>query len=110
MAPGILGIQILGILFGIFMMYYTFLQHKRRELNSKEYNFWLILWILFIIFAIFPWVLDPITRSLNIARTMDLFIVVGFMFLIGLGFYTHTIVRKNEKRIEEIVRKIAFEK
>ena len=62
------------------------------------------------IFAIFPQVLEPITRSLNIARTMDLFIVLGFMFLIGLLFYTYTIVRRNERRIEEIVRKVAFKK
>ncbi len=110
MTPGILGIQILGILFGIFMIYYTFLHHKRGELTIKEYSFWIVLWILFIILTLFPTVLKPLVRSIGFARTMDFFIVAGFMFLIGSLFYTYLLVRGNQKRLEEIVRKIAFEK
>jgi len=110
MALGILGIQILGLLFGIFMMYYTFLHHKRKELTVKEYLFWIILWVLFVIVALFPVILDPIVKSLNLARTMDFFIIVGFMFLIGSLFYIYLLVRGNQKRLEEIVRKIAIEK
>ena len=41
---------------------------------------------------------------------MDFFIVVGFMFMIASIFYTYLVVRKNQKRIEDIVRKVAFEK
>ncbi|MBW2984849.1 DUF2304 domain-containing protein [Candidatus Woesearchaeota archaeon] len=106
----VLGIQILGSLFGIFMIYYTFLHHKRRELTTKEYSFWLALWILFIIVAVFPQILDPIVKSLSLVRTMDFFIILGFMFLIGSLFYTYTIVRKNQNKLEEIVRKIAIER
>jgi hypothetical protein len=32
------------------------------------------------------------------------------MFLIGAVFYTYTIVRKNQKKLESIVRKVAIEK
>jgi len=110
MAPGILGIQILGILFGFFMMYYTFLQYKRKEFTIKEYGFWMILWAVFIIVTLYPGILDPVLESLSIARTLDFFIIVGFLFLIGVIFYTYTIVRKNQKRIEEIVRNIAIKK
>ena len=38
----ILGVQIIGILFGFFMLYYTFLQYKRKEFKMGEYTFWLI--------------------------------------------------------------------
>ncbi|MBW2981206.1 DUF2304 domain-containing protein [Candidatus Woesearchaeota archaeon] len=106
----VLGIQILGTLFGVFMAYYTFLHYKRKELTVKEYSFWLVLWILFIIVAIFPQILDPIVKSLNLVRTMDFFIILGFMFLIGALFYTYTIVRINQNKLEEIVRKIAIER
>ncbi len=106
----ILGIQILGLLFGVFMIYYTFLHHKRKELTIKEYSFWIILWIVFIVVALFPQILDPIVRSLSLARTMDFFIILGFMFMIGSIFYTYLIVRKNQKRLEEIVRKVAIDK
>lgn len=110
MAPDILGIQILGSLFGIFMIYYVFLHYKRKELTVREYLFWISLWVLFIILTLFPWLLNPIVRSIGFARTMDFFIVAGFMFLIGSLFYIYLIVRSNQKKLEEIVRKIAFEK
>lgn len=110
MAPDILGIQIVGTLFGVFMLYYTFLNFKRREMTAKEYGAWTFLWAVFLLVAIFPQILDPIVRSLSLARTMDFFIILGFMFLFGTSFYTYLLVRKNQKRIEEIVRKVALEK
>ena len=100
-----LGIQILGSLFGLFMIYYTFLHYKRKEITKKEYSFWLGLWILFIIVAILPQILDPIVKTLSLVRTMDFFII-----LIGSFFYTYIIVRKNQNKLEEIVRKIAIER
>lgn len=110
MMPGILGIQLLGALFGLFMIYYVFLHHKRKELTIKEYLFWLFLWVLFIILTLFPWLLKPLITSIGFARTMDFFIVAGFMFLIGSLFYIYLLVRGNQKRLEDIVRKMAFEK
>jgi len=106
----ILGIQMLGILFGIFMLYYTFLQMKRKDFTAKEYSFWMILWAVFLIVTIFPALLDPIVESLSLARTMDFFIILGFMFLIGAIFYTYTLARKNQRKVEEIVRKMAMKK
>jgi len=83
----ILGIQILGMLFGFFMMYYTFLQLKRKEFTIKEYSFWF-----------------------NIARALDLFIITGFLFLIFIIFYTYILVRKNQRKLEEVVRNIALKR
>ena len=110
MVSDILGVQILGTLFGIFMIYYTFLHHKRKELTIKEYTFWIALWILFLTLTLFPWLLNPILKSVGFARALDFFIVAGFMFLIGSMFYIYLLVRGNQKRLEEIVRKMAFEK
>ena len=106
----ILGIQIIGILFGFFMMYYTFLHYKRKEFSVKEYGFWLVLWTVFIVITLFPNILDPILKSLSISRTLDFFIIVGFLFLIGMIFYTYANGKRNQKKLEEVVRKIAIEK
>lgn len=106
----ILGIQIIGILFGFFMIYYTFLQYKRKEFSISEYVFWLLHWAIFIIFTLFPFILDPLLESLSIARALDFFIIIGFLFLIGMIFYTYTIVKKSNRKIEEVVRKIALKK
>ncbi len=106
----ILGIQILGILFGLFMMYYTFLQHKRKEFTIKEYSFWFIFWGVFVIITLFPQILDPVLMTLNISRTLDLFIIAGFLFMIFVIFYTYIVVRKSQRKLEEVVRNIALKR
>ena len=106
----ILGIQILGILFGFFMMYYTFLQYKRKEFTIKEYSFWFIFWSVFVVITLFPQILDPVLTTLNIARALDFFIIAGFLFLILVTFYTYTLVRKNQKKLEEVVRNVAIKR
>ena len=104
----IIGIQILGLLFGFFMMYYTFLQHKRKEFTIKEYSFWFFFWAVFVIITLFPQILDPVLNTLSIARVLDFFIIAGFLFMTFVIFYTYTIVRKNQKKLEEVVRNIAI--
>ena len=103
----VLGIQVAGALFGVFMMYYTFLKYKRKEFSSSEYLLWMALWILFVIVSLFPNWLNAFVATLSFVRTFDLLVTAGFLFIIGLTFYTYTIVNKNRRQIEEVVRKIA---
>ena len=49
----VLGIQIAGILFGLFMVYYSFLNYKRKEFSIREFSYWLVLWMFFIVIALF---------------------------------------------------------
>lgn len=107
----ILGIQIAGVLFGLFMVYLTFLHGKRKEFNTKEGIIWVLAWLFFIVLVISPNILDFIAKSiLNISRTLDFLIIIGFMFLIGFSFYNYTLIKKNENKIESIVRKLALKK
>jgi len=107
----VLGIQILGFLFGLLMVYITFLNYKRREFTIKEYLFWVILWALFISVALAPGILDFVVKDiLNLSRTMDFFVIIGFMFIIAAVFYTYTIVRRNQKKLENIVRRMAIDR
>ncbi len=106
----VLGIQIAGFLFGLFMIYYSFLIYKRREFTIKEFSFWLFLWTLFIVITLFPFLLDPIVKTFGFFRTLDLLIISGFLFLILAIFYTYTIVRKNQKQLETIVRAVALKR
>lgn len=104
----VLGIQILGLFFGLFMLYYSFLHFKRKEFTAKEFVFWIVLWIIFSYVAVFPAALDFIAQKLNLIRTLDLLIIVGFMALIAMFFYTYTLLRANQKKLEEVVRKVAL--
>jgi len=103
-----IGIQIIGLLFGLFMIYYTFLSLKRKEFRKGEFAVWAIMWALFLIVTLFPEVLNPIIKTLSVSRRLDFLIIIGFLFLIGLGFSTYVIARKNRKKIEDIVRNVAL--
>lgn len=106
----VLGIQIAGFLFGLFMIYYSFLKYKRKEFTIREIIFWIIVWLGFIVIALLPYILDPIAKSLNFARTFDLLVIGGFICLILIIFYTYTLTRKSQKQLETIVREIALKK
>ncbi|HLC96343.1 MAG TPA: DUF2304 domain-containing protein [Candidatus Nanoarchaeia archaeon] len=107
----ILGIQIVGVLFGLAMLYITFLHGKRKEFTSKEGIFWIVAWVGFIILVVFPNVLDFIASDLlNISRTLDFLIILGFIFLIGISFYNYVLIRKGQKKLEDLVRKLALKK
>ena len=106
----VLGIQIAGFLFGLFIIYYSFLNYKRKEFTIKEFLFWIFLWMVFITLSLFPFILDPIIKPLGFFRAFDFFIMSGFLFLIAAIFYTYTIVRKTQKKVETIVRTLAMKK
>src|SRR3989338_8730576 len=106
----VLGVQVAGALFGVFTMYYTFLKYKRKEFSSSEYLCWMVLWVAFVLVSLFPNWLNPVVKSLSFARTFDFLVVVGFLFIIGLTFYTYTLVNKSRKQVEELVRTIAMRK
>jgi hypothetical protein len=107
----ITGIQILGVLFGLFMLYMTFLYQKRKQLTSPEAVFWGVLWLFFMVLSFLPSSLNFLVKDvLNMQRPLDFLIILGFMFLIGVTFYNYGSVKKNERKLEEVVRRIAFKR
>ena len=104
-----LWIQLLGIIFGIAMMYFTFVKYKRKELTSGEYIVWTLGWIIIAITAISPSILDPIIDPLNFYRRLDFFVVVGFFVLLALGFYNYSKTKKLEHKLKTFVRKQALQ-
>jgi hypothetical protein len=102
------GLQILGILFGLVMIYFTFINFKRKDYDAKDFSLWLVVWLFFLVMTIFPKIVYGIMESLEIQRTVDFFVIGGFMFFSIIIFYLYKKVRKTEKKIEEIVRKVAL--
>lgn len=105
-----LGIQVFGGLFGLFVIYFTFVLYKRKDLTFNELGFWSLFGILFAVISLFPRLLDPVVATLSIGRKMDLFIILGFMFLILAVFYIYQITRRNQRQLEELVRNLALKK
>ncbi|MFH1849895.1 MAG: DUF2304 domain-containing protein [archaeon] len=104
----VLGIQIVGVFFGVLIIYMTFLHRKRKEFTLHEFVFWTALGLVFSYVSLFPDTLDFVVRKIQLSRTLDFFIILGFMFLIGAAFYTYSIVRRVQKKLEEVVRSVAL--
>lgn len=104
----ILGVQIIAILFAIFMVYVVFLHWKRKEVNGGETFFWTVLWFGFIFVTLFPNMFQSVTRLLFFTRVMDLLMVAAFMILAFIGFQNYVSNKKMEKKIEELIRKEAL--
>lgn len=102
-------IQLLGIIFGTAMIYFTFVKYKRKELSRNEILFWFAGWALMIMVAIKPSALDFISGHLNFYRRLDFFVVLGFFVLLGLGFFNYSTVKKLERKLERYVRKETLE-
>jgi len=103
-------IQFLGVIFGTAMLYFTFVKYKRKELSNMELYAWFAGWIVMILVAIVPSILDFVIEPLNFYRRLDFFVVLGFFVLLGLGFYNYSLSKKMERKMEVLVRKEAVEK
>ena len=105
----VLGVQIIGIGFTLITIYLTFLYYKRKDLNAIELVIWFILWFGFLFLILFPHIIDNIIKDLNIVRALDLFTISAIIILLGIVFYLYILVRRNDKRTAEVVRKIALD-
>ncbi|MFH1052954.1 MAG: DUF2304 family protein [Candidatus Woesearchaeota archaeon] len=106
-----LGIQIIGVLFGLFMLYITFLHNKRKEFTVKEGLVWAILWLGFIFITLFPTQLNYFVKDvLTMQRPLDFYIILGFIIIIGTLFHTYSLVRRLQKKTDDLVSKIAIGK
>lgn len=101
--------KLIGSLFILFMIYYTYIHFKKHVFDKNIFLFWEILWVISLISIIYPQTLNPIVETFNFARTLDVMIVLGVMLVVGLSFQSYLNSLKMEKRLDKLVRKIAIE-
>ncbi len=101
-------LQVVSVLFGLFMMYVVRIHHKKGHVESFEYGIWMALWGVFIVLAIFPQSVNGIVQTVHIARVFDLLVVVALMIVVFLTFMNRIEQKKLEKKMEQLVRKNAI--
>ena len=106
----VLTVQILGIGFGLFMLYLFFIHYKRRDITRLEFAAWLLMWTLFLFVSLWPRSLDFLVHRLYFARTLDLFIFLGVLFVVFMTLHVYLQMRKSSTKLERLVRKLAIEK
>ena len=104
----LLGLQILGILFGLIMIYVTFLYFRRKDYDQRGFIVWLLIWIGFIMMAAFPTSVYGLMEALKIKRTVDFFVIGGFLIFSVIIFHTYATTKRNQRQVEILVRRIAM--
>ncbi len=106
----LIGIQILGIICGLIMIFLTYYSLKKKEFTGFDFILWFLVWFGFTLAVIFPMTLKFFLQTFGVISVVQLFSILGIMFIFVVSFYLYKTVRKNKKQIEELVKKIALEK
>lgn len=102
-----LGIQLIGIIFALGLLYASYTNLKKKSFTINEYLFWSVISIAIIVSALFPSIFNPIIETLSFKRTLDFLTVIGFLFLIAGLMYLYVVVRNLNTRLERLAMKIA---
>lgn len=103
-----IGIQILAILFVLWMSYFSYLHFRRHEYSLGEFLFWQILWLGLAFVTFFPASTRILLQTFSISRTFDFVIVVAIVVLFWTTFRNYILLRRTERRLEDLVRKITL--
>lgn len=100
----IIGLQIIALLFAFSMIYFSVLGYKRKELGKTEIVSWSVLWGGAVIVVIFPELLRSFSMTFLVTRVFDMMVIGGFVLVISMIGSTYLRTKRNEKKLEELVR------
>lgn len=90
------------------MIYFAVLNYRRKELGRIEFYSWVILWALAIVVVIFPELLRAFSMTFLVTRVFDLMVIGGFILVISMVAGSYMRTKRNEKKLEELVRRDAL--
>lgn len=100
-----IGIQVVAIIFALWMIYFTFLHFRRGEFTKSELVIWQVLWVGLVAVVIYPNSVKFILNTFKISRTFDLIVITGIVVLFGITFRNYVLLRRVERKFEDMVRK-----
>ena len=104
----IAGVQVLAILFGIVMMYFTFLYYKKKQFQPTDLLLWATIWLGFTFAVMFPELFVGFLQPLVVQRVMDLITIGAFAVQFIIIFFLYKKTKNNEQSVKKLVRKIAL--
>lgn len=106
----LVGIQFVGLIFALVMIYLTFVYYKRKNYDWQSALLWIIVWLGVGVIIVFPQTIYGLMQALEIERTADFFVMSGFALFSVIIFYLYGTVKRTNKRMNELVRALAYEK
>jgi hypothetical protein len=104
----IIGLQIVAFLFSLLMIYFALIHYKKNVLNKVEIGAWVFIWIVTILFVLFPSTLESYVRVLPFSRLFDLLTVGGFILVISLTSASYIKTKKLEQKFRDFIRQRAL--
>lgn len=105
-----IAIQLIGIVIALAAIYLTYIYYKRQTLSKTECLFWVIIWLAFITVTLFPRLMAPLAGFLSLQRSMDLIMIIAFVVLFTLSFYSYVTNRRTSRQMEKLVREFSLQK
>ena len=102
--------QLIAILFALFMMYVIRVKNRKYNLSGLESIGWYVVWIMFVVLAIFPGLLLGVVHTLNFGRVFDLLVVGAFMLLTTLLVFVYFKIKELDQKLERFTREDAIQK
>ncbi len=102
-------IQIILVLFIIFVVLAIISKYKRKEITAKEFIFWLVFWALVLAAVVYPKNTDRIAQLVGVGRGADLLVYISILILFFIVFKIFVKLEKIDADITKIIRKIALD-
>ena len=104
----ILGLQFIAVVFALVMIYFAYVNFRKREINKVEIAIWVLAWSAAIVMVLFPDTLRDFAQAFLISRLLDLMILGGFVLVIIMVAMAYMRTRRIEKKLEEFIRREAL--
>lgn len=101
-------LQLVSVLFGLYMFYWSFLVYKKRLIFVREFFFWFLVWLFFVLAVLFPDSTKLVLQTFRITRAMDLFMIISFMVLWLVTYRNYIENRRVKRKLQDLVRQEAI--
>ena len=102
------GIQVLGILFCLYLLLQTYIRNKKGLVGIKSLLFWASMWLIILVLFLYPSLTLLIAPVLNSADAMLMVLVIGSMTLFTIIFHQSMKISQLEEKITKIAQNISL--
>lgn len=105
-----MALQLVSIIFGLYMLYWSFLVYKKRLIYRNELFFWVVVWVSFMVVVMLPESTKDILQVFKINRVMDLLMILTLVVLWFVTFKNYVENKQLRKKLQDLVRTTAINK
>ena len=104
------GIQIIGIILAVGIIYQAWELYKRKRFKRRDLGIWTGVGVLLFVFAVLPGQLtNMLSLFTNVGRGTDAILIVGLLGAYALAFQAYIRIQETNRTITDLVRKVALE-